>query len=111
MQAGKLNTLVQFQVRSSTQDAAGQPVDVWTPVGDYWAQVAMGNGVQGVANRSRERAGELTAVNLCSVRVRYKSPLLAGMRGIANGITYMVLSVVPDEAGRQYLDLVCEVVK
>ena len=45
-----------------------------------------------------------------SIRVRYRAGITAGMRVVHNLTNYNITAVMPDVGGREYVDLVAEVV-
>lgn len=101
MQAGKLNSRIAIEQRSTTQDATGQPVETWTTVATVWAHIRLLSGVEAI------KADADTSITKASIRIRKSAGIDAGMRVSHGGILYDIEAVLPDEAGRQYLDLVC----
>lgn len=104
MQAGRLNQRFILWSQTTTQDSLGQPQNNWTIVATLWADARLQGGMESIRN------GAVTSVNRASVRVRYRAGILPGMRGTMGATTYSILAVLPDEAKKQYVDLVCEVV-
>lgn len=105
MRAGPLNTRVTVQQQSTTQDELGQPVQTWSTFATMWADVKQNSGmtmVRGDADISVVRA---------SIRVRYRADITAAMRVLAGATVYQIQAVLPDVAGKQYTDLVCQVVQ
>lgn len=105
MQAGKLNRRVAILRKSGARSPSGQPLpDSWAELGKVWADIAYASGLQtikGDAEVSLARA---------SIRIRYRADVAAGMRVQHGSITYLIHAVLPDERGREYVDLVAEVV-
>lgn len=102
MQAGKFKHRVTLQAPATGQDAAGQPLTGWVDVAQLWADIRSTGGLEAI------KAGAITSVVHTSVRLRWRTGLNAGMR-VLHGVTvYSVLSVLPDQAGRQFVDLVCQ---
>ena len=105
MQAGRLNRRCTLQSPSQSVDAIGQPTPGWTDVATVWANIKVEKGMEHI------RANADTAVNKVSIRVRYRTDLTAAMRIVHGATVYAVNAVMPDEAGRQYTDMVCQVAK
>lgn len=104
MQAGKLNKRVTIQHLAPGEDAWGQPLpEGWVELGKAWASILHQSGLSTI------KADAQTSVVKASIRLRYRTDLKAGMR-VSHGLTvYAVRAVLPDEAKREYVDLVCEV--
>lgn len=101
MQAGKLNERVLLQCPEITQDDFGALLKKWVDVGEVWANVRFQRG----AEFQRGNA-DLRTVSV-SVRVRFRRDLDADMRLIHRGRIFAITAVLPDETGKQYVDLVC----
>lgn len=104
MQAGRLNRRCTLQAPGTTQDELGQPIPGWTDVATLWADIRMRSGLESI------KAGAPVSVVQASVRIRYRSGVNAGMRLIHNLQAYEILAVQPDVGGREYVDLVCQIV-
>jgi SPP1 family predicted phage head-tail adaptor len=104
MKAGSLNRRVTIEAQSSTTDALGQPVDTWTNHAVVWADVRLKSGLQAL------KADADVSVVQASIRIRYRADIHAGMRVSQGSTVYEILAVLPDVSGRQYTDLVCQVV-
>lgn len=104
MQAGRLNRRCVLQAPGTTTDALGQPIPGWTDVATVWADIRMKSGLESI------KAGAPVSVVQASVRIRYRAGLHAGMRLVHNLQAYEILAVQPDIGGREYVDLVCQVV-
>lgn len=104
MQPGRFNRRVTIQQQSASQDTYGQPVLTWTDFTLVWADVRYTSGLSAI------RADAQTEVAKVSVRVRWCVGIKAGMRVLHGLETYNILSVLPDMQGKQYVDLVCEVI-
>jgi len=104
---GTLNRRCVLQARSSGVDAVGQPVETWTAVTSFWANIKFTSGVESI------KSEKVTETRKASIRARYALAAMAdvGMRVVSGGVTYGIESLQPDEAGRDHVDLVCEVVK
>lgn len=105
MNAGQLNRKITIQALDTGVDAIGQPVNSWTTFAETWANIRFLNGVESV------KADAEVSVSKASIRIRYRQDVTNAMRVVGNGITYQIKAVFPDEAKRDHVDLVCEVVK
>jgi len=104
MQAGRLNRRCLLQSPSTATDELGQPIPGWTDVATVWADIRMKSGLESI------KAGAPVSVVQASVRIRYRTGINAGMRVLVDSVPYEVLAVQPDVGGREYVDLVCQVV-
>ena len=104
MQAGRLNRRCILQAPGTTQDELGQPIPGWTDVATLWADIRMKSGLEAI------KAGASVSVVQASIRVRYRAGITAGMRVVHNLTNYNITAVMPDVGGREYVDLVAEVV-
>ena len=104
MQAGRLNRRCLLQSPSQSVDAIGQPIPGWTDVAMVWADIRMKSGLEAI------KAGASVSVVQASIRIRYRAGINAGMRVVHNLQVYEILAVQPDVGGREYVDLVCQVV-
>lgn len=106
MRAGDLNRRITIQRRGEEKGAWGSPkpgpanwIDVATP----WASIKTLSGLAAI------KADAQASVAKVSIRVRWRTDLTAGMRVLHGGVVYDVQAVLPDVAGREYVDLVCEI--
>ena len=104
MQAGRPNRRCTLQSPSQSVDALGQPIPGWTDVATLWADIRLRSGLESI------KAGASVSVVQASIRIRYRAGVNAGMRVVHNLVAYEVLAVQPDVGGREYVDLVCQVV-
>lgn len=104
MQAGRLNRRCTLQAPGTTQDELGQPIPGWTDVATVWGDVRLRSGLESI------KAGAVVSTVQASVRIRYRTGIHAGMRVLVDSVPYEVLAVQPDVGGREYVDLVCQVV-
>ena len=103
MQSGRLKHFVTIQRRSETRDAIGQPVVSWVQVAQVFADIRHQSGLEQI------QADAPTSTVRASVRIRYRAGIDAGMRVLHRGVAYNITAVLPDEVGRQHVDLACEV--
>jgi len=104
MQAGRLNRRCVIQTPSTATDELGQPIPGWTDVATVWADIRMKSGLEAI------KAGASVSVVQASIRVRYRAGITAGMRVVHNLTNYNITAVQPDVGGREFVDLVAEVV-
>lgn len=101
---GRLNRRCTLQAPGTTQDELGQPIPGWTDVATVWGDVRLRSGLESI------KAGAVVSTVQASVRIRYRTGINAGMRVLVGSVPYEVLAVQPDVGGREYVDLVCQVV-
>ena len=106
--AGRYRTRLKIQQRAAGQDAAGQPNGAWTDVCEVSAWGMSPTGM-GVITAEGQYAGAESSYAQISWRIRWRTGLTAGMRAVRvlGGTVYDIRQVVPDEAGRRHVDLVC----
>ena len=104
MQAGRFNRRCTLQAPGTTQDELGQPIPGWTDVATVWADIRMKSGLESI------KAGAPVSVVQASIRVRYRAGITAGMRVVHNLQAFNITAVMPDVGGREYVDLIAEVV-
>jgi SPP1 family predicted phage head-tail adaptor len=104
MQAGRLNRRCTLQTPGTATDEIGQPIPGWNDVATVWGDIRMKSGLESI------KAGAPVSVVQASVRIRYRSGVNAGMRLVHNLQAYEILAVQPDVGGREFVDLVCQVV-
>ena len=104
MQAGRLNRRCTLQQPGTATDALGQPIPGWTDVATVWADIRMKSGLESI------KAGAPVSVVQASIRVRYRAGITAGMRVVHNLQAFNITAVLPDVGGREFVDLVAEVV-
>lgn len=105
MNAGFLNRKILIKARSAGADEIGQPVETWATFATTWANIRFLSGVE------TAKAGTEVSLAKASIRIRYRTDITEVMRVEYYGLTYQIHSVLRDEAKRDYVDLVCEVVK
>lgn len=101
---GRLNRLVQVQQRSGAQDEIGQPVETWATLAAVWADIRQPSGLAAI------KANAEVSVVQASIRIRYRTDIDAGMRVVHGATVYSISAVLMDVSGRQWIDLVCQVV-
>jgi SPP1 family predicted phage head-tail adaptor len=103
MKIGTLNRRVTIQQSDGTQDSIGQPSG-WSTLATVWANVLFLNGAETL------RADAPTSVAKASIRIRRRTDVTASMRLVLGATVFQIKAVLPDEQGKQYVDLACEVV-
>ncbi len=106
LEAGKLNRRITIQRLGESIDGWGTKVpgpENWVVVGEVWASIKMLSGLAAI------KADAQASMVKASVRVRWRTDLAAGMRVLHGPTIYNVQAVLPDGAGCEYVDLVCEV--
>lgn len=101
----KLNRRVTLQRHAAGKDALGQPNTNWQDVLTVWAHIRNENGVQTL------KAGAETSKLKASIRIRYRTGLTEDMRVLYGAVAYQIAAILPDEEGKQFIDLVCEAIK
>ena len=104
MQAGRLNRRCVLQTPGTAQDELGQPIHGWTDVAMVWGDIRMKSGVEAI------KAGAPVSTVQASIRIRYRAGINAGMRIVHNLTAYNITAVQPDVGGREFVDLICQVV-
>jgi SPP1 family predicted phage head-tail adaptor len=103
MRAGSLNRRVTIQQPDGTQDAIGQPGG-WSTLAVVWADVAYLNGMETV------RADAPTSIAKASIRIRRRTDVTPQMRAVLGSTTFQIIAVLPDEEGKEFVDLACQVI-
>lgn len=100
MDIGPNNRRITLQRRQAGQKPSGQPVDVWVDVAKPWARILGKNGMSTIAADK-----EVSTVQF-SMRIRYRTDVTAQWRVLYRGAVYDITAVLPDEEGREHVDLV-----
>lgn len=103
MDIGKLNRQVTIQRPDAGQDSIGQPAQTWAPLATVFANVRQLSGIETI------RAGAESSTVKASIRIRYRADITTAMRVVQGSTVYQIKAVMPDEGGRQFVDLACEV--
>lgn len=105
MRAGQLNSRVTIQQPAAGVDELGQPATGWVDFGTpLWANIKHNSGAESI------KAGAEASVVKASIRIRYNTGITTAMRVVGDLSTYNIMAVLPDMGGKEYTDLVCEVV-
>jgi SPP1 family predicted phage head-tail adaptor len=103
--AGSLNSRVTIESPTMTQDAAGQPIPAWGTLATVWANIRHLNGAESI------KANAESSLVKASIRIRRGPAVDASCRVVHHGgETYRVRAVLPDDAERDKVHIVAEVV-
>lgn len=103
--AGKRRRLITIQQRSGAKDAWGTPLpNAWENVCKPWANLLKGNGAEAI------KADAIRSTVRASFRITWRTGITPGMRVLHGTEIYDIKVVLPDEVGRQHVDLACELV-
>ena len=102
MFAGQLRDRVTIQVRSSIDNAAGEPTLSWT---DFAANIH-GN-VTDMTGREYIAAQAVTNAVTTMIVIRYREGITAAMRAVSTGVTYNIVAVIEPENRRREMHLMC----
>ena len=100
-----LSHRVTIQRREAGEDALGQPSGAWVTHAELWADVRWPTGM--AAGRERVMAGVEASSMPCSVMIRRRDDITAGMRVLHDGHELDVEAVSPSDTTRLFMFLVC----
>lgn len=100
MRAGPLRHRCAVHKQTRVADGMGGYQEGWTEVRSIWAEITIPTG------RASVVAEQVTAVVTAEIRVRPASDLVAGVRLINSGLTYLIEAALPDNE-RFMLRLLC----
>lgn len=98
-----LNSAITIQQRGTAADALGQPVETWTVLASLWGDIRHPSGVQQI------KAGAEVSTVRASIKVYRRADITAAMRVVHGATVYDIKAVLPDERGRVFMFLACEV--
>ena len=101
--AGSLRSLITVQQRTTAVDALGQPVETWAALASLRAEIRHPSGVEQI------KADAETSTVRASIRIRRREDITAAMRLLHGSTVYAIKAVLPDDVGRGFMFLVCEV--
>ncbi|TEA79833.1 phage head closure protein [Allopusillimonas ginsengisoli] len=103
MRIGPLNRRITIQRQDTAEDEYGEPIPgAWVDVAPVWANIAHKSGLETV------KSGVDVSIVQASIRIRYREDITAGMRVVHKSTVYDIRGVLPDESGREFVDLVCQ---
>lgn len=83
------------------KDSIGQMLPGWSTLVSVWADVRHQSGLESI------KADASVSTVKASIRIRFRTDVDAGMRVQHGAAVYNIKAVLPD-AGRKFVDLVCE---
>jgi SPP1 family predicted phage head-tail adaptor len=105
MRIGDFNRRATVQAPEPVKDEAGQPSTQWVDVVTSLPCNVLAN-----TGRMQIAAGADVSRVQASIRIRWRTDITAAMRVVCGGTNFSIKAVLPDYAGRRYVDLVCEVI-
>lgn len=102
MEIGKLNRLIRIEKRIATPDPRGGEVVTWQLVVNAWANVRSLNGIETL------KSDAIASTAKYSMRIRRREDVDATCRVVFKAQNFNILAVLPDEQGREFIDLACE---
>ena len=102
MEIGRLNRRIVIERPTLTQDDTGSYTTVWNQIAKPWADIRYVSGLEAV------RSDAPVSVSKASMRIRRRAGVDATCRVLYDGKVFDVKAVLPDEQGREFIDLVCE---
>ena len=102
MEIGKLNRRIAIERPTLTQDDTGAYTTVWGQIASPWADIRYVSGLEAV------RSDAPVSISKASMRIRRRAGIDATCRVLYDGKVFDVKAVLPDEQGREFIDLVCE---
>lgn len=102
MSSPRLNRRVLIQKPAEGRAPSGQPLRGWVDLAAVWADVRNLNGLQTI------RADAATSAVKASIRIRWRTDVTAAMRVKLGNVAYDIKAILDDQAGREFVDLVCE---
>lgn len=102
MRAGTLNTRISIRRQEQVKTGGGQVVGQWVEHAATWANVRFPSGSATI------KAGTDVSLVRASIRIRFRDDIHSDMRVVTNGMVFDVQAVLPDLAGRAYVDMVCQ---
>ena len=110
MRAGELTRRVRIERRVAGTDAAGQPIDVWEPIGELWAGIANETGLGAI--RSALQGGVPASIARYSFLVRFEAARTlavdAGMRIVHDGLVFEIKGLIRDLQDRERAYILAE---
>ncbi|MBP0589282.1 phage head closure protein [Paraburkholderia sp. LEh10] len=104
MRIGDFNRRATVQMQQAGVDEVGQPSTQWVDLATSLPCNVLVN-----SGRAQIAAGADVSRIQASIRIRWRTDITAGMRVVYVGMIFSIKAVLPDFAGRRYVDLVCEV--
>ncbi|MEM5325176.1 phage head closure protein [Paraburkholderia sp. JHI2823] len=104
MRSGDFNRRITIQAKQDGEDELGQPFT-------SWVAVAVGVPANLLATTGKEYVASSEEVSKAqvSMRIRWRTDITAAMRVLYDGGIFNIEAVLPDYAGRRFVDLACSV--
>lgn len=104
LRAGDLNRRITIQMRQPGKNALGEELVTWVDLEQETpASLLVLSGKEYAVT-----SGEVSRAQV-SMRVRWRTDVTAKMRVLYEGGIYNIEAVLPDLAGREYVDLACSI--
>lgn len=100
MQVGKLNRRIVIERQQVTEDPLGGQIVAWLTLATLWSNFRNMSGTEAIKSDAQ------IGTTKTSVRIRYREDIDQTCRLLHRGLIYEIESVLPDEQGREYVDLV-----
>jgi SPP1 family predicted phage head-tail adaptor len=104
MRSGDFNRRITIQVKQTGADELGQPMTSWVDVAD-----SVPANILAATGKEYMGANEEVSKAQVSMRVRWRTDITAAMRVVFDGGIFNIEAVLPDYAGRRYVDLACSI--
>ena len=102
MKAGTLNRRIRLERPMTEKKPSGQVVTTgWELVAAVWANARVLNGKEFITS------GTEVASTAVSFRIRWRTDVTTEMRVVYASVAYDINAVLPDLAGRKFVDLAC----
>jgi SPP1 family predicted phage head-tail adaptor len=102
---GKRKHIAIIKSRTAGVDAADQPLNTWTvTVATVWADVRFLRGLETI------KGGAETSQVSASINMAYRTNLTTDMRIECMGLVFQIKAILPDLAGKKFVDVACEVI-
>lgn len=105
MRAGRLRHSLALEKLSGAQDSFGGAVPQWVPVDTVMAEIIHTRASAG------ERSGAQTSALQALIHIYSRSDVVEGMRGVNEGLAYVIKAVAPYGDRGVYQELTCEVLR
>lgn len=104
MRSGDFNRRITIQARQVGADDLGQPQTSWVNLVDSVpANILASTGKEYVSSNEEVSKAQV------SMRIRWRTDITAAMRVLFDGGIFNIEAVLPDYAGRRYVDLACSI--
>ena len=101
MNIGALDRRVTIERRAVVDDPLGGEIITWVLLATLWANFRNTTGAEAIRNDVQ------VGTTKASIRIRYREDIDQTCRLLHRGLVYQIEQVLPDQQGREYVDLVC----